>query len=241
MQKTVIILTIGGSKGALGTRAPPFLSNFFYYRPQRSWTKVMFLQASVILSTGGGCLPQCMLGCQTPPDQAHTPGPGTHPRGPGTPPPLDQAHTPPHTTPKTRHTTTPDQAHHHHPPPPPPGPSTPPSPHGPGTPRTRHPSPGSRRQHTVNERPVRILLECILVFMQFSGKNSQLIVFHTYLWNWQPASPPVWEILYPILLTQSRGIGFFTNSPQYKNANIANFHSVPSERNCTNEVCNLEM
>ena len=26
----------------------------YYYRPQRSWAKVMFLQASVILSTGGG-------------------------------------------------------------------------------------------------------------------------------------------------------------------------------------------
>ena len=38
-----------------------------YYRPQRSWAKVMFLQASVILSTGG-CLPQCMLGYH-PPEQ----------------------------------------------------------------------------------------------------------------------------------------------------------------------------
>ena len=53
------------------------------YRPQRSWGKVMFLQASVILSTGGGST-----------------WPGTPP-GPGTPPwdqvhPLDQA--PPQTT-----------------------------------------------------------------------------------------------------------------------------------------------
>ena len=54
-----------------------------YYRPQRSWGKVMFLQASVILLTGGGCLPQYMLG-YTP--REHTPpGPGTSPR-PGTPP-----------------------------------------------------------------------------------------------------------------------------------------------------------
>ena len=38
-----------------------------FYRPQRSWGKVMFLQASVILSTGGGvCVPQCMLGYQPP-------------------------------------------------------------------------------------------------------------------------------------------------------------------------------
>ena len=37
-------------------------------------------------------------------------------------------------------------------------------------------------------------------------------------------------------------IGFFTNFPQYKNANIANFVlAVTSERNWTNEVCNLEM
>ena len=46
----------------------------------------------------------------------------------------------------------------------PPGADTPPS--GPDTPlRTRHlpPPPGSRLQHTVYERPVRILLECILV------------------------------------------------------------------------------
>ena len=37
------------------------------YRSQRSWGKVMFLQASVILLMGG-CLPQCMLG-YTPPRQ----------------------------------------------------------------------------------------------------------------------------------------------------------------------------
>ena len=34
--------------------------------PQRSWGKVMFLQASVILLTGGGGLPQCMLGYHPP-------------------------------------------------------------------------------------------------------------------------------------------------------------------------------
>ena len=35
-------------------------------------------------------------------------------------------------------------------------------------------------------------------------------------------------------------LGFFTNSPQYKIANIAIFVlAVPSERNETNEVCNL--
>ena len=34
--------------------------------------KVMFLQVCVC-PQGGGCLPQCMLGCQTPPEQADTP------------------------------------------------------------------------------------------------------------------------------------------------------------------------
>ena len=41
----------------------------YIYRPQRSWGKVMFLQASVILLTRG-CLPQCMLGY---PPEADTP------------------------------------------------------------------------------------------------------------------------------------------------------------------------
>ena len=81
------------------------LSN--YYRPQRSWGKVIFSQASVILLTRGG-LPQCMLVCPPakestsplprrppppakenhPPCQVHTQGgnwggtgPGPHPRG----------------------------------------------------------------------------------------------------------------------------------------------------------------
>ena len=37
------------------------------------------------------------------------------------------------------------------------------NPPGADPPRSRHPPPGSRLQHTVYERPVRILLECILV------------------------------------------------------------------------------
>ena len=86
---------------------------YHFYRPQRSWAKVMFLQASVILLTGG-CLPQCMLGYTPPLEQ-------THPR----------ADTPPE----------------------------------PGTPRTKYTTPlGSRLRHMVKERPVHILLECILVF-----------------------------------------------------------------------------
>ena len=41
------------------------------YGPQRSCGKVMFLHLSLILFTGGGCLPQCILG-YTP--WADTPG-----------------------------------------------------------------------------------------------------------------------------------------------------------------------
>ena len=46
------------------------LSNF--YRPQRSWGKVMFLHVSVILFTGGG-RPQYMLGYTPPPRSRHQP------------------------------------------------------------------------------------------------------------------------------------------------------------------------
>ena len=69
--------------------------------------KVMFLQASVILSTGG-CLPQCMLGYHTPWEQ--TP-PGQTPPGSRHPPRADtpqadtpRADTPPQAdTPGSRH------------------------------------------------------------------------------------------------------------------------------------------
>ena len=37
---------------------------------------------------------------------------------------------------------------------------------------THLPSPGSRLRHTVNERPVRILLECILVFTLFQPQKT---------------------------------------------------------------------
>ena len=55
------------------------------YRPQWSWAKVIFSQASVC-PRGEGCLPQCMLG-YTPP-------------GPGRPPPEQ---TPPEQTPQASH------------------------------------------------------------------------------------------------------------------------------------------
>ena len=50
-------------------------SSFFHsLPPQRSWGKVTFSQASVILLTGGGGLPQCMLGY---PPREQTPPPGS--------------------------------------------------------------------------------------------------------------------------------------------------------------------
>ena len=98
----------------------------------------MFLQASVILSTGGGGV-SALVHAGIPPPGADHPSLGSrHPPWSRHPP----EQTPPEqTTPGSRHT--------------PPG--------------SRHPPmeadtpPGSRLQHnTVNERPVRILLECIL-------------------------------------------------------------------------------
>ena len=100
-----------------------YLGQWDNYRPQRSWAKVMFLQACVCPQ--GGVLPQCMLGYhppgrppldQAPPRTRHLP--------------WDQADTPPgpgRHTPRTRQTP-PDQADsprpgRHHPPP---GPGRPP-------------------------------------------------------------------------------------------------------------------
>ena len=80
----------------------------YFYRPQRSWAKVIFSQVCVKNSVHGGegvCLSACWdthppppradtpLGADTPLDQTPPPGtrhpPGTRPPGPGTP--LDQA------------------------------------------------------------------------------------------------------------------------------------------------------
>ena len=103
------------------------------YRPQRSWGKVMFSQACVILFTGE-CLPQCMLGYnpqeQTSPQSRHIPR-ARHP--PGADPPLEQtpqSRHPPEHTPLQEQTSPQEQ--------------TPPkSRHPPGTrhtPQSRHPS-----------------------------------------------------------------------------------------------------
>ena len=110
-----------------------------HYRPQRSWGKVMFLQASVILLTGG--VPDQVHPTwtrYTPHDQIHPPWDQVHPltRYPPRPGTTPQDQVPPQKQvhpPRTRHTL--------------PGPGTPPgirytpqpgNPPGPGTPpRTR--------------------------------------------------------------------------------------------------------
>ena len=93
--------------------SPHKTTTFHFYRPQRSWDKVMFLQASVILSTGGEYLTRF-----TPQNQVHPPTwtrypPRTRytPSGPGTPPSLrDQVHPPDQVHPTTRYHP-PDQVH----------------------------------------------------------------------------------------------------------------------------------
>ena len=63
-----------------------------FYRPQRSWAKVMFLQASVILSTGGVCLSACWDTTpprSRPPQSRHPPGADTHPPREQTTPPRE--------------------------------------------------------------------------------------------------------------------------------------------------------
>ena len=114
------------------------------YWPQRSWAKVIFSQACVILSTGGEgvCLSACW---DTSPLGADTP-PGSRP-------------------PRSIH---------------PPGADTPPTRHPPGAdPPGADPPPGSRLQHTVYERPVRILLECILVRILFTEIDFQLTGYYS--------------------------------------------------------------
>ena len=129
--------------------------------------KVIFLHLFVILFTRGGWYPTRHWG--------RTPLPtGADPPGPGTPPP------------QTKHTP-PDQTH-------PPRPGTPPPPEQ--TPPDQ-PPPGSRLQHTVYERPVCILLECILVFWysntlmwkHLKSSNVQL-VFVAHCIGKSNASPP---------------------------------------------------
>ena len=148
------------------------------YQPQRSWGQgYVFTRVCDSVNRGGS--PGSPPGPgRHPPDQADPPGPGRHPPDQAEPPGTRQ-------TPRTRQTpqtrqTPPDQAD---PPagrtplpeqadPPgrenPPRPGRPPHPPGPG-----RPHPERRLQHTVNERPVRILLECILVRRNVHKHKSQ--------------------------------------------------------------------
>ena len=158
--------------------------------------KVMFLQASVILSTGGGCLPQCMLGYHTP-GSRQPPG-SRHP--PRSRPPLGadpQEQTPPlrADTPRSRHPWEHGSRHSLEQTPPradiplgadiPPGADTPleQTPPRADTPPPRADTPPrSRFGHTVNEQPVRILLECILVYIMFET-NSQIVLVTLQTWR----------------------------------------------------------
>ena len=133
------------------------------YRPQRSCGQANVF-TGVCLSTGGGegvCLSACWDAIPPPESGRAPPPPGTRqtpsPLGPGRPPPgtrqtppWDQADPPgPGRPPWDQADTPPDQA------------DTPPPWDQADTP------PESRLQHTVYERPVRILLECILVCLMY--------------------------------------------------------------------------
>ena len=76
-------LTITHCECKLKGRLTPSESEHFY-RPQRSWGKVMFLHVSVILFTGG----VCPIACWDihPPIRGRHPSQTRHPLGPGTPP-----------------------------------------------------------------------------------------------------------------------------------------------------------
>ena len=143
--------------------------------------KVIFFHLFVILFTRGGSASVhsgiCPLEQATPQDQTPL---GPDPPGPDPPgPEPPQARHPPQTTPR----------------PDPPGADIPPD----QTPQSRPPETGSHRdqtphpkgnrlQHTVYERPVRILLECILVrsflLQHFTKKNVLGVLTEVILCCW---------------------------------------------------------
>ena len=146
-----------------------------YYRPQRSCGQgnVFTGVCHSFCSQGGVCLSACWDTTprdQTSPRTRQTPPPRTRQMPPGTrqTPPQDQ--TPPRPgrhplSPLTRQTT----------------------PLGPGRPPLDQADPppwGNRLQHTVYERPVRILLECILV-RDILFIVKKLRIFAEYSWNFQ--------------------------------------------------------
>ena len=122
----------------------------YFYRPQRSCGQgnIFTPVCHSFCSRGGWGSASVHAGIPPP-----TPGPDT---------PQNRHHHPPGPdTSTTTHPPRPDTTTH-------PGADTPldqtpPPGADPYPPGSRHPPPGSRLQHTVYERPVRILLECILV------------------------------------------------------------------------------
>ena len=127
------------------------------YWPQRSCGQG-YVFTRVCDSVNRGSLPQCMLGYHTPP-QEQTP-PRSRPPGSRHPSreqtPLGSRH-PLRSRPPREQTAPPPRAD----------------------------TPGSRLRHTVNERPVRILLECILAqiqwkHVQWKVANFRKLAFHFY-------------------------------------------------------------
>ena len=127
-----------------------------FYRPQRSCGQgYVFTRVCDSVHRGGSPEnpPRTRQTPPPPPRQGEPPQTRQTPPGPGRPPGTRQ-------TPPGRENP-PDQAD-------PPGTrQTPPLGPRRTPPAGRTPPPGRRLQHTVNERPVRILLECILVSTQF--------------------------------------------------------------------------
>ena len=155
--------------------------DLYYYRPQRSWGKVMLLQVSVILLTGESTWHPLETWSRpprpgTPPrDQVHPPGADTPPR-PGTPPG-------PGTLPRTRYT--------------PLGPGTSPQDqvHPPGTRytplRTRYPPPGpGTPPDQVHPPRCRACWEIRSMSGRYASYWNAIL-----LWFWIP-SIPLWWILY---------------------------------------------
>ena len=61
--------------------------------------------------------------------------------------------------------------------------------------------------NTVNKREVPILLECILVFMQFSAKSCQIIGFYSNIRDWRTPSGNYW-VRHWVLLSHAMIVAF---------------------------------
>ena len=156
-----------------------FLENVFLPATTKLWPRLCFYSCLWFCPWGGVCLSACwdttpwsrhQPGADTPLEQTpHPPGADTpwsrHPPGVDTPPPPPRSRPPwEQTPPQSRHTPPSSR----HPPRADPPEQTPPRAD------TRSPSPESILQHKVNKRPVRILLECILVFLKINRLLSTM-------------------------------------------------------------------